>query len=81
MWRAGISPRGHSARVSFPSSCQESEPWRMTGKQLRKLRLARGISTDKAAKAVGVSRRTWVRWEANGAPATAAKLIALIWKE
>ena len=51
----------------------------MTGKQLRKLRLARGISTDKAAKLVGVARRTWVRWESTTVPPTAAKLIRLLW--
>jgi DNA-binding transcriptional regulator YiaG len=52
----------------------------MTGKQLRKLRLARGLSTDKAAKLAAVSRRTWVRWEAQPKiPAPAARLISLLW--
>jgi DNA-binding transcriptional regulator YiaG len=52
----------------------------MTGKQLRKLRLARGVSTEKAAKLVATSRRTWVRWEASPrVPAMPAKLIRLLW--
>jgi transcriptional regulator with XRE-family HTH domain len=52
----------------------------MTGKTLRKLRLARGVSTEKAAKLVGVSRRTWVRWETLPAvPGPMAKLIGLLW--
>lgn len=52
----------------------------MTGKQLRKVRLARGISTEKAAKLVGASRRTWVRWEASPrVPEMPAKLIRLLW--
>jgi len=52
----------------------------VTGKQLRKLRLAAGISTEKAAKAVGVSRRTWVRWESSSVPAPIAKLVKLLWE-
>lgn len=52
----------------------------MTGKQLRKFRLARSISTDKAAKLAGVSRRTWVRWESlPKIPAYATKLVGLLW--
>jgi predicted transcriptional regulator len=52
----------------------------VTGKQLRKLRKEHVLSTAAAASMVGVSRRTWVRWEAAGVPATAAKLISLLWK-
>ena len=52
----------------------------MTGKQLRKLRLARDISTAKAAKLAGVSRRTWVRWESvPKIPELAAKLVRCLW--
>jgi transcriptional regulator with XRE-family HTH domain len=52
----------------------------MTGRQLRKLRLARDISTAKAAKVAGVSRRTWVRWESvPKIPEMSAKLIRLLW--
>lgn len=51
----------------------------VTGKQLRKLRLSKEISTDKAAKAVGVSRRTWVRWEATSVPPPIVKLVKLLW--
>lgn len=52
----------------------------MTGKALRKYRLARGLSVAKAAKAVGVSHRTWVRWESiPKIPETAAKLVRLLW--
>ena len=53
----------------------------MTGKQLRKFRLGRGISTDKAAKLLGVSRRTWVRWESQPKiPIYSEKHILLLWK-
>lgn len=52
----------------------------MTGKQLRKLRCDRGISTAQAAKLVGVARRTWVRWESlPKIPLPADKLIRLLW--
>jgi len=52
----------------------------MTGKQLRKLRLAANISTEKAARLAGTSRRTWVRWESlPSIPKPAAKLVALLW--
>jgi len=52
----------------------------MTGRQLRKLRLARAISTAKAANLAGVSRRTWVRWESvPKIPELAAKLVRYLW--
>lgn len=54
----------------------------MTGKRLRKLRLARELTTDKAARMAGVARRTWVRWEASPRiPEIAAKLIGCLWAE
>ena len=54
----------------------------MSGRQLRRLRLARGLSTAAAAKIVGVSRRTWVRWEAlPKVPETASRFVTLLWKE
>jgi transcriptional regulator with XRE-family HTH domain len=50
----------------------------MTGKQLRKARLARGLSTEKAAKLAGVARRTWVRWETlRKIPTLAARFVGL----
>lgn len=52
----------------------------MTGKQLRKLRLARGISTAKAAALIGVARRSWVRWESlSKIPEPMSKLVRLLW--
>lgn len=53
----------------------------MTGKALRRMRLARGLSTAACAKTVRVSRRSWVRWEADGPPAPIALLIAELWRE
>lgn len=54
----------------------------MTGRQLRNLRIAKGLSTEKAAGMVGVGRRTWVRYETlPKVPAPIAKLVALLWKE
>lgn len=35
----------------------------MTGRTLRRLRKAHGLSVAKAAALVHVSTRTWVRWE------------------
>lgn len=53
----------------------------MTGRQLRKLRLARGTSTEAASREIGVSRRTWVRYESSRTiPPPIAKLITLLWQ-
>jgi transcriptional regulator with XRE-family HTH domain len=52
----------------------------MKGTALRKLRLAQKLSVAKAAQLVGVSHRTWVRWETLKAiPEPAAKLVSLLW--
>lgn len=51
----------------------------MTGKQLRKMRLQRGLSVQSAANLLGVSRRSWVRWEAASVPPSRQKHIAALW--
>lgn len=51
----------------------------MTGKALRRLRKAHGLSVAKAAALVHVSHRTWVRWETSRTvPETAAHLFRLL---
>lgn len=51
----------------------------MTGKALRKLRKAAGLSTAAAASAVLVSRRSWVRWESEGVPKSMELLVRKTW--
>ena len=47
----------------------------MKGQELKELRLSRRLSVDDAAGMVGVSARTWLRWEAgNDVPKPTEKL-------
>ena len=55
----------------------------MTGKQLKKLRKARGLSQSRLAELLFVDRSAVTKWETGGAPITKsrAKMIGMVLTE